>query len=341
MSFFKRLLQLVLLWLGPVAVAGVSGWLYLQGGRIVSTDDAYLKTEQVSISSEVGGRVMEVAVEDKQRVKAGQLLYRINDEIYRIALARAEANIQKVRSNLESLRADYLNKQADIRKAENDAEYFRREQQRLEKLAATQSVSAVMVDQAAHQASNAQKQLDITKQALEVVKAKLVSFNQPIEQHPDYQLAVVERDKAALDLSKVEVKAPIDGVLANFGVKVGEMVNQSLPQGTLINDSKIWVEANLKETDLTYVRLGQRATVKVDAYPDLVWQAKVIAFTPGTGAEFSLLPAQNSSGNWVKVVQRLTVKLEMTPLPDQPALAAGMSALVEIDTEHKRKLPWQ
>ena len=142
-------------------------------------------------------------------------------------------------------------------------------------------------------------------------------------------------------LSKVEVKAPIDGVLANFGVKVGEVVNQSIPLASLVNDSKVWVEANLKETDLTYMRVGQSATVKVDAYPDLLWQAKVVAFTPGTGAEFSLLPAQNSSGNWVKVVQRLNVKLEMTPLANQPALAAGMSAFVEIDTGHQRKLPWQ
>ena len=155
MSFFKRLIRLVLLWLGPVAIAAVSAWLWLHGGRLVSTEDAYLKTEQVSVSSEIGGRVVEVAVEDKQRVKAGQLLFRINDEIYRIALAHAEANLQKVRSNIESLRADYVNKQGDISKAENDYDYYQREQARLEKLGATQSVPRIQIDQAAHQASAA------------------------------------------------------------------------------------------------------------------------------------------------------------------------------------------
>ncbi len=340
MSLIKRLLRLAFLWLGPVAVAIVGGWLYLHGGRIISTDDAYLKSDLVSISSELGGKVVAVGAHDNERVSAGQMLFRIDDENYRIALARTEANLLKVRSNIESLRADYANKLGDIRKAENDYDYFRREQERLQKLTDSKSVSAILVDQAAHQASSASKQVDITKQALDVVRAKLVNPSLPIEQHPDYQLAMVEHEKAALDLTRVEVRAPRDGVLANFGVKMGEVVNPTIPLATLVNDSSIWVEANLKETDLTYVRLGQHVSIHVDAYPDLVWEGKVLALTPGTGSEFSLLPAQNSSGNWVKVVQRLNVKIEMTAHANSPTLAPGMSALVEIDTGHQRKLPW-
>lgn len=340
MSLIKRMLRIAFLWLGPVAVAVAGGWLYLHGGRIVSTEDAYLKADLVSISSELGGRVVAVGAHDNERVSAGQMLFSIDGDNYRIALARSEANLLKVRSNIESLRADYANKLGDIRKAENDYDYFRREQERLQKLAESKSVSTIQVDQATHQATSASKQVDITQQALDVVKAKLVNPSLPTEQHPDYQLAMAEREKALLDLSHVEVHAPRDGVLANFGVKVGEMVNATIPLGTLVNDSKIWVEANLKETDLTYLRLGQHATIHIDAYPDLVWEGTVIALTPGTGSEFSLLPAQNSSGNWVKVVQRLNVKLEMTPLANSPILSPGMSALVEIDTGHQRKLPW-
>lgn len=337
----KRLLRILLFWLGPVAVAVVGGWLYLSGGRIVSTDNAYLKTELVSISSELSGKIAEVFVHDDERVTAGQLLFKVDDQAYRIALARAEANLLKERSNIESLRADYFNKQADIRKAESEYDYYRKEHERLERLAASESVPAIQVDQAAFKAIDAQKELEITQQALQVVKARLVNPDLPLEQHPDYQLALVERDKAALDLSHVEVRAPIDGVLANFDVKVGEVVAASVPLFSLVNDSRVWVEANYKETDLTYMRVGQSATIRVDAYPDLQWQGKVVALTPGTGSEFSLLPAQNSSGNWVKVVQRLTVKLEMTPVANSPALAAGMSALVEVDTGHKRELPWK
>ena len=340
MNLIKRALRIALFWLGPVAVAATGLWLYVQGGDIVSTDNAYLKTEMVSISSEVGGKVVEVLVEDNQRVEAGQVLFRIDDEIYRIARARAEANLAKVRSNIESLRADYHNKLADIDKAKSDYEYYRKEADRLQKLAASEAVPAIQIDQAMFKAASAQQEVDISRQALEVVKARLVDPNLPIEQHPDYQLALVEHDKAELDLSHVEVKAPIAGVLANFSVKVGEVINATIPLCSLVDDSRVWVEANLKETDLTWLRIGQRATIHVDAYPGLEWHGRVVALTPGTGSEFSLLPAQNSSGNWVKVVQRITVRIQFTDPVDASRLSAGMSAEVTIDTGFERTLPW-
>jgi len=340
MNIIKRILSVLFLWAGPLAVAGVGFWLYMHGGRIASTDNAYIKSELVSISSELSGKVREVYVEDNQRVEAGQLLFKLDDDVYRIALARAEASLLKVRSNIESMKADYLNGQADISKAESDHDFYQREFERLRKPAASESVSQIQVDQAEHAAINAQKQLDITRQALEVVKARLVNPVLPIEQHPDYQLVLVERDKAALDLSHVEVHAPLGGVLAHFEVKAGEIVAMSVPLFSLVNDEKIWVEANYKETDLTYLRVGQSATIHVDAYPDYQWQGKVLTITPGTGSEFSLLPAQNSSGNWVKVVQRIAIKLEMTPLPNAPPLTAGMSAVVDVDTGHQRQYPW-
>jgi len=342
MSWSKGLMRALVLWAGPLVVAGGGLWLYLHGGRVAETDNAYVKAEMTSISSELTGRVVEVFVADDQRVSKGQALFRLDDAAYRIALARAEANLVKVRGDIESLRADYLNRQADIRKAQVDADYYQHEFERLSKLAGTGAIPESQLDQARYAAQHAQKQLDIAQQALEVVKARLIDPDLPVEEHPDYKLALVERDKAALDLSHVEIYAPTDGVLANFEVKVGEVVAGGVPLFNVVNDERIWIEANYKETDLTYLRVGQPATISIDAYPDVTWKGQVEAITAGTGSEFSLLPAQNSSGNWVKVVQRVTVKIALEPLSqaDVPKPTAGMSAVVGVDTGHQRQLPW-
>ncbi len=340
MPILKRLVRIAVLWFGPLVVVAVGGWLWLQGGRFVTTDNAYLKTSMISVSTELSGRIVDVQGADNTRVEAGALLLRLDDEVYRIRLAEAEANILKVRSNIESLRADYLNKQADIAKAEADTEHFDSEFARLQRLRDSNTVSAIQVDQAEYQAVQARKELEITEQALEVVKARLIDPALPSEEHPDYKLALAQRDKAALDLTRIELRAPGSGVLANFDVKVGEIVNASVPLFSLVDDSHVWVEANFKETDLTWLREGQDATIEVDTYPGLEWHGKVVSITPGTGSEFSLLPAQNSSGNWVKVVQRIAVTLDMEPIPNAPALRAGMSAFVSVDTHHERKAPW-
>jgi membrane fusion protein (multidrug efflux system) len=340
MSWLKRLMRIAVFWLGPVVVAIAGGWLYLHGGRHISTDNAYLKAEMVDISSELTGKVTEIFVANYERVVAGQVLFRLDDQVYKIALARAEANILKVRSDLESLHADYLNKIGDVQNAAADHDYYVQERERLRKLAGSGSISDVQVAEAAYEAEHALKQLEITQQALEVVKAKLIDPDLPVEHHPDYKLALAEREKAVLDLEHIEVKAPVAGILARFEVKPGEVVAGGLPLFSIVDNSHMWVEANYKETDLTWMRTGQAAVIKVDAYPDLEWKGEVTNFTPGTGSEFSLLPAQNSSGNWVKVVQRVTVKIDMQPLASAPELTAGMSANVSVDTKHQRHLPW-
>jgi membrane fusion protein (multidrug efflux system) len=247
-----------------------------------------------------------------------------------------------VGGDVESLKADYLNKRADLDKSKTQRDYYLREFNRLDSLLARKTVSAADVDQAEYLYLDAINEMQVTTQALQVVKARLIDIDLPLEQHPSYLLALAERDKARLDLSHVRTVAPSSGVVANFSIRKGEYIIAGAPLFSLVDDSYIWVEANFKETDLTHLQVGQPATIKVDSYPDQQWQGHVASITPGTGSEFSLLPAQNSTGNWVKVVQRITVNLAIDPLTSDSSigLTAGMSALVKVDTGHSRQMPW-
>jgi membrane fusion protein (multidrug efflux system) len=323
-------------------IAAVGIYFYMIGGRYMETDNAYLKAGMMSIASEISGKVVEVSVGDNGRVEAGQLLFRVDDQPYQIALARAEANLVRVGGDVESLKADYLNKRADLDKSKTQRDYYLREFNRLDSLLARKTVSAADVDQAEYLYLDAINEMQVTTQALQVVKARLIDIDLPLQQHPSYLLALAERDKARLDLSHVRTVAPSSGVVANFSIQKGEYIIAGAPLFSLVDDSYIWVEANFKETDLTHLQVGQLATINVDSYPDQQWQGHVASITPGTGSEFSLLPAQNSTGNWVKVVQRITVNLAIDPLTSGApiGLTAGMSALVKVDTGHRRQMPW-
>ena len=337
-----KLKRTLTLFAGPLIIAAVAIYFYMIGGRYMETDNAYLKAGMMSIASEISGKVVEVSVTDNSRVEAGQLLFRVDDQPYQIALARAEANLVKVGGDVESLKADYFNKLADLDQSKTQHDYYLREFNRLNSLLARKTVSAAEVDQAEYLYLDAIKEMQVTTQALQVVKARLIDIDLPLEQHPSYLLALAERDRARLDLSHVHIVAPSSGVVANFSIQKGAYIIAGAPLFRLVDDSYIWVEANFKETDLTHLQVGQTATINVDSYPDHQWLGRVASITPGTGSEFSLLPAQNSTGNWVKVVQRITVNLAIDPLiSDAPiGLTTGMSARVKVDTGHSRQLPW-
>ena len=337
-----KLKRKVTLFAGPLIISAIAVYFYMVGGRYMETDNAYLKAGMMSIASEISGKVVEVSIADNGRVEAGQLLFRVDDQPYQIALARAEANLVKVGGDVESLKADYLNKLADLDKSKTQQNFYLREFNRLNSLLARKTVSAAEVDQAEYFYRDAINEMQVTTQALQVVKARLIDIDLPLEQHPSYLLALAERDKARLDLSHVRTVAPSSGVVANFSIRKGEYIIAGAPLFSLVDDSYIWVEANFKETDLTNLQVGQPATIKVDSYPDQQWQGHVASITPGTGSVFSLLPAQNSTGNWVKVVQRISVNLAIDPLTSDSSsgLTAGMSALVKVDTGHSRQMPW-
>ena len=335
----KKAKNNLLVWAGPLVIAVIGIWVYLQSGRFIETDNAYLKANKVSISSEISGKVVEVMVGDNGLVEAGQVMFRVDDQPYQIALARAQANLVKVGGDLESLKADYLNKLADISKTQNQQTFYRQEFKRLSSLLPSRAVSAAQVDQAEYQYQDAGKELEVTKQALQVVKARLIDMDLPLEQHPNYLLAMAELKKARLDLSHVQTLAPSTGIVANFNIQLGQYIIAGSPLYSLVDSSHIWVEANFKETDLTYLREGQSAEITVDSYPDLQWQGVISSIAPGTGSEFSLLPAQNSTGNWVKVVQRIMVKLDIDANTNTAPLAAGMSAEITVDIERRPNMP--
>jgi membrane fusion protein (multidrug efflux system) len=328
------------IWLGPAVLVLIGLWIYMIGGRHVETDNAYLKANMVSISSEVSAKVVEVLVTDNSRVEAGDVLFRVDDQPYQIALIRAEANLVKVGGDLESLKADYFNKLADLNKAKTQQTFYLGEYNRLSKALENNAVSEVQVAHAKYDYQDALNEEQVTTQALLAVEARLISLDLPLQEHPNYLLALAELDQAKLNLSHIEIVAPSSGMIANLNMNRGEYIIAGAPLFSLVDSSNIWVEANFKETDLTHLRAGQAATISVDTYPDLEWQATVQSITPGTGSEFSLLPAQNSSGNWVKIVQRVGVKLSIEKNLAPILLTPGMSALVSVDTEHRRQLPW-
>jgi len=338
-TLVNKLRHGLLLLLGPAVIVAAGSWFYLQGGRFVATDNAYVKAEIFTISSNISGQVTLLAARDSDRVTEGQLLFRVDDQPYRIALARSEANLANTRGDIESMREEYTNKLLEIDAAQTDLAFQEHELARLQKLIAEGSISESQYDQAVYARDSAERNLAEKQQALRVVEARLVDPESPVDSHPRVRAALAELDKAIFDLNHVEVYAPTNGVVVNVSAHPGENVISGGPVMSLISDEKIWLEANFKETDLTYMEKDQPVEVHVDAYPDQTWHGHVAAITPATGAEFSLLPPQNSSGNWVKVVQRVSVRIDLDDYPGTPYLASGMSANVEVDTGHQRSLP--
>jgi membrane fusion protein (multidrug efflux system) len=335
----RRRLRFALLVIVPLVLLIGGGLLYLSGGRYVSTDDAYVKADKVMISAEVSGKVTEVAVDSNQHVALGQLLFVIDEEPYRIALARADANLATARNDIESMRSQLAEKRASLKAAQDSLAYMTREHDRQQQLAQRSVVSISKLDEAQHNLENARQQVAMTQHDIGSLLASLGGDgNIATEDHPRVRQARAERDQAELNLRRTRIVAPTSGTIASFDLQRGEYIGAAQAVFAIVSDQRVWIEANLKETDLTYVRPGERVTITVDAYPDHEIEATVESINPGTGSEFSLLPAQNATGNWVKVVQRVPVRIAVVPDPDYP-LRAGMSSNIEIDTGHRRQLP--
>jgi membrane fusion protein, multidrug efflux system len=325
----------------PLA-AVVGGCWYLAGGQVVSMDDAYVEAAKVGISSDVSGIVREVNVTENQHVEAAQVLYRLDDLPFRFALERAEAQLGTIRNDLNALKANYQDMQAQIKQAQYDVDYYATEFHRQQDLLNAHVASQAVFDAARRNLQNAQQKQASLNQQLAAIAANLSGNpNIPVEQHPRYREALAQRDEARRQLDHTVVRAPFAGIVTNVpAIAPGKYLPASTAAFYLVATDHVWVDSNPKETELTYVGSGQPATVTVDTYPNARWDGTVESISPAAAQEFSLLPAQNTSGNWVKVVQRIPVRVRVdTSDKNLPPLRAGMSVEVDVDTGHARGLP--
>jgi len=336
----RRWVRRILLPLGPLLIVAVALYAYLTGGRYVSTNDAFVRADMIDVSTDVAGLVAAVAVRENQQVAAGDLLVKLDNEPFRIALAAAEAKLAAVGDEITALKASYEAQQAQIEQAAADIVYYRDEFRRQQDLASRRVASEAKLSEARHNLDVALQRKVGQEAEAAATRARLGGDPaRPMEEQAAYREALAAVERARRDLRHTRILAPRPGIVTKVNaLHVGEYLTASQAAFMLVATDQVWIEANPKETQLTWVAPGNPAMVTVDTYPGRVWQAEVASVSPATGAEFAILPPQNASGNWVKVVQRIPVRLTITQPPDAPPLRAGMSVEVRIDTGHSNSL---
>jgi len=327
----KRRWPLALMLSVPLVLLAVGGYMWLTSGRYVSTDNAYVQQDMVSVAPEINGVIGEVLVRENQQVRRGQLLFRIDARPFRIALAQAEAQIAAARVQVNQLETRSAGTGADIAGAEANLVYQQREYGRLAELLRRGWITRSRHDEALHNVQEARERLANARAAAATAQSALLGGGD----QPALLSARVAREQALLNLSRTEVRAPADGIVSQTGrLQVGAAVVTGVPVVTLVRGATSYVEANYKETDLANMYVGQPAEIDIDAYPGVEINGHVASIGAGTGAQFSVLPAQNASGNWVKVRQRVPVRIALDGDPGRPMIA-GLSAHVTVDTRDR------
>ncbi len=335
----KKGLRRVLMVVVPLVAVAAGGLAYAWGGRYAETDNAYIKADIASISPEVAGNITQVLVAENAHVTKGQPLAVIDDTTYRIALAGSEAQLRTAVANIESAKARYREKQQSLALNQTDLAFAERELGRQSALAAQDFATKAKLDEAKHAVETAQRTIALTRQQQAEILASLEG-NPDIapEQHPTYQMALAGKATATVQMERSTVRAPFDGVVSQVP-KVGDFARTGAPLLSIVSTAGVWVEANFKETDLTHMTAGQKTELSVDTYPGRTFEGHVDSISQATGAEFAVLPAQNSTGNWVKVVQRIPVRIAVDT-KDGPPLRAGMSVVAGVDTGRRRYQRW-
>jgi membrane fusion protein, multidrug efflux system len=337
----RRRLRWALFALLPFAlIAG--GYLYVAGGAVMSTDDAYVEADKVGISTDVPGMVKEVDVAENQSVAAGQVLYRLDPRQFQIALDNAKANLAQTQLTVESMKQDYRRMLRDIETQQAQVELDQTTFDRYAMLVKSDAVTKANYDQTRFTLQADKSKVASLKQQADVQLAKLGGNpDVPVTEHPQYLQAKSQVDEAQRQLDDTVVKAPFAGIVTDVpSIAPGKYLQASTTAFYLVATDHVWINSNPKETELTYVRPGQPVAVTVDTYPDRQWHGTVESISPAAAQEFQLLPAQNTSGNWVKVVQRIPMRVRVdTSDRSQPPLRAGMSVEVDVDTGHARGVP--
>jgi membrane fusion protein, multidrug efflux system len=336
----RRNLRVMLLIVVPAIAAAAGLGLYLSGGRYISTDNAYVGAQKVLITPDISGKVSSVVVREGQHVAPGDILFEIDPEPFRLALAQAQGKLASVGVDLANLKTNLKSLTTLAELAQKNVEFKQRDVERKSALVAKSTGSQLDLDNAASATVTAQLQTQLA------VQQKGTTLNQllgnpdlPIEEFPAYRQAKAAVDQAQRDLDHTVLRAPISGTATQVdAIQLGRFVTAGTPVFSLMDDTQPWVDANPKETDVTYLKVGQPVTIDVDTFPDHPFRGTVASVSPGTGAQFAILPPQNASGNWVKVVQRLPVRIAFDAGQDVSGLRSGMSVTVEIDTGHRRSI---
>ena len=327
-----RLRKFALMAVGPLLLVSGAVWYYVANDHYVSTDNAYVQQDKVSISAEVGGRVVHVAVRENDVVKEGDLLFRIDPEPDRIAMAQADATIAAAQVKVIGAETEYQTTGVDIASAREGVAFYTEEYRRQSELMRNGFTTRARFDAAEHALADARAKLANAEGDAIKARAALATGSAAPGVNPAVLAGQVQKRQAAYNLTKTEARAPVAGVVSQADrLQIGQMMTQGLPAVSIVVSDRSWVEANFKETDLKNMHVGQPAELSLDAYPDVTLKGHIASIGAGTGSEFSVLPAQNANGNWVKVTQRVPVRIAIDGKTSRP-LIAGLSTHVRIDT---------
>jgi membrane fusion protein, multidrug efflux system len=340
-SFFqrsRRRIRLLLLVVVPAVVLMLGVGIYLSGGRYISTDNAYVGAQKVLITPDISGKVQRVLVREGQHVGVNDALFEIDPVPFQLALRQAQSKLDSIRTDFANLKSNYRSLSHLVELGKEATGLRRRDVDRKASLAANKAGTQLDLDNAKATLLTAELQLQLGQQQLSSTLNQLLGNpDLPIEQFPAYLQAKAVFDRTTRDLDHTVVKSPISGTATQVeSIQLGRFVTAGMPVFSVIDDSGPWVDANPKETDITYLRPGQKVDIEVDSFPDQTFHGTVSSVSPGTGAQFAILPPQNANGNWVKVVQRVPVRITFDPEQDLSLLRAGMSVNVDIDTERRR-----
>lgn len=332
-SGLRRILTLALMLSVPLLLAAIGVYYWIESARFATTDNAYVQQNIISISPEVGGRITAVGVRENQQVKQGDLLFAIDPKPYELAVSQANARIAAAQVQVQTLQTDYQVSGVDIEVAKKDIAFAQANFDRQAALMDRGFNTRAQMEMAQNALDRARAELKSAQANVIAKKARLATGAASPGENPDLAKAKVEREQALLDLSRARVLAPAAGRIAQSSrLQIGQMMVSGLPVVSIVADDDSWIEANFKETDLARMKVGQKAEIKIDAYPGVKLHGRVESIGAGTGSEFSVLPAQNANGNWVKVTQRVPVRIAI--LEKSPRqLIAGISATVSVDLQ--------